>query len=245
MIYLLAKYTLLFLVATILGFALGYWWSRRRIIDVSDSYATLMDANANSDWSRLWNRLDAIPTSNEPDFSDVNARIDKLNHSVSSIPVIETHAAADLAPINARLASVETSIKSIPIPGTVNLSPVESRLDAIEIELRNLGLRLDQQSTAAEPVYSKAVDEPVILSAALYGDKDDLKQISGVGPKLERLLNSNGVYYFWQVASWNKNDIEFIDDRLDVFRGRIFRDEWVRQAKSLKQDPSAARMPSQ
>ena len=67
--------------------------------------------------------------------------------------------------------------------------------------------------------------------------------ISGVGPKLESLLNKNGVYYFWQVASWNRDDIKIIDDRLDVFKGRISRDEWVKQAKNLKRQPHASPMP--
>jgi predicted flap endonuclease-1-like 5' DNA nuclease len=75
------------------------------------------------------------------------------------------------------------------------------------------------------------------------GGRDDLKLISGVGPKLEKLLNENGVYYFWQVASWNRDDIKIIDDRLDVFKGRISRDEWVKQAKNLKRQPHASPMP--
>ena len=70
--------------------------------------------------------------------------------------------------------------------------------------------------------------------------KDDLKQISGVGPKLERLLNRKGIYYFWQVASWDPTDIELIDEHLDTFKGRIKRDNWVRQAKVLRKKPGAA-----
>ena len=61
---------------------------------------------------------------------------------------------------------------------------------------------------------------------------------------LENLLNKNGVYYFWQVASWSSNDIEIMDQRLDVFKGRILRDNWVSQAKQLQQLPEAARAPT-
>lgn len=245
MIYLLAKYTLLFLITTILGFVLGYWWSRRSFVDVSESYESMKKSNDKREWNRLWGRLDAMPAPKEPDLSGINSRLDKLTNVVDSVPVVETHAAANLSPVNARLSGIETSIKSIPAPSNVNLSRVEGRLDAIEIELQKLGQRLEnQQAREPEPVMQKSDNEPVILSAALYGNKDDLKQISGVGPKLERLLNGNGVYYFWQVASWSKDDIEFIDDRLDVFRGRISRDNWVRQAKSLKVDSASARMPT-
>ena len=56
--------------------------------------------------------------------------------------------------------------------------------------------------------------------------------ISGVGPKLEGVLNDLGVYQFSQVASWKKADIAYVDERLK-FKGRIERDDWVKQAKAL------------
>lgn len=37
--------------------------------------------------------------------------------------------------------------------------------------------------------------------------------------------------------------IDFIDDRLQVFKGRISRDDWVTQAKALKRESSAAKEP--
>ena len=47
---------------------------------------------------------------------------------------------------------------------------------------------------------------------------DDLKQISGVGPKLEQTLNGLGVYQYAQVANWKKADIKTIDSQLK-FKG--------------------------
>jgi len=67
--------------------------------------------------------------------------------------------------------------------------------------------------------------------------------ISGIGPKLERLLNKNGVYYFWQLAGWTEQDIDVMDERLDTFKGRIGRDDWVSQAKQLRSQDGAARQP--
>lgn len=61
---------------------------------------------------------------------------------------------------------------------------------------------------------------------------DDLKLISGVGPKLESVLNGLGIYTFAQVASWKKAEREWVDGYLR-FKGRIDRDDWVRQAKAL------------
>ncbi|MEQ1939131.1 NADH-quinone oxidoreductase subunit E [Mesorhizobium sp. CN5-321] len=61
---------------------------------------------------------------------------------------------------------------------------------------------------------------------------DDLKLISGVGPKNEATLHSLGIYTFAQVASWKKAERAWVDGYLN-FHGRIEREDWVRQAKAL------------
>jgi NADH-quinone oxidoreductase subunit E len=61
---------------------------------------------------------------------------------------------------------------------------------------------------------------------------DDLKMISGVGPKIETTLNGLGIYTFEQIAKWKKAEREWVDTYLK-FSGRIERDDWVKQAKAL------------
>ena len=92
--------------------------------------------------------------------------------------------------------------------------------------------------TAAKKDIDKtvAVDagtKPATLTAARDGKADDLKMIKGVGPKLEKLVNSMGFYHFDQVASWTAEEIAWVDVNLEGFKGRVSRDEWVAQAKLL------------
>ncbi|KQZ19159.1 NADH-ubiquinone dehydrogenase [Mesorhizobium sp. Root552] len=61
---------------------------------------------------------------------------------------------------------------------------------------------------------------------------DDLKAISGIGPKLEQVLNGLGIWTYGQVAGWSPEEIAWVDDMLG-FRGRIGRDDWVGQATAL------------
>jgi NADH-quinone oxidoreductase subunit E len=61
---------------------------------------------------------------------------------------------------------------------------------------------------------------------------DDLKLISGIGPKLEQVLNGLGVWTFGQIAGWEPEEIAWVEDYLG-FGGRIGRDEWLRQAGAL------------
>jgi len=62
--------------------------------------------------------------------------------------------------------------------------------------------------------------------------KDDLKKISGVGPAIEKKLNKMGVTRYRQIANWKAAEITRADDKLN-FKGRIKRENWVRQAKTL------------
>ncbi len=75
---------------------------------------------------------------------------------------------------------------------------------------------------------------PDVLSAPRAGGADDFKLIDGVGPKLEQTLNELGFYHFDQMANWGKDEIAWVDARLR-FKGRIERDGWVAQAKTLAQ----------
>lgn len=73
--------------------------------------------------------------------------------------------------------------------------------------------------------------QPVKLEAPKGGQADDLKEISGVGPVLEQLLHSLGIYHFDQIATWDDEEIAWVDENLEGFKGRVSRDEWVRQAQ--------------
>ena len=71
-----------------------------------------------------------------------------------------------------------------------------------------------------------------LLTEARDGQPDDLKKISGVGPKLEGLLHENGVFHFDQIMAWGPDEIAYMDDKLS-FKGRIERDNWIEQAKQF------------
>ena len=74
--------------------------------------------------------------------------------------------------------------------------------------------------------------QPETLTAPRGGVADDLKQLKGVGPKLEQLLNGLGIYHFDQVAAWTPAQVAWVDDQLS-FKGRIDRDGWIEQARAL------------
>ncbi len=83
----------------------------------------------------------------------------------------------------------------------------------------------------ADPTISDEF-KPEGLDAPRDGKADDLKRISGVGPKLEETLHSLGIYHFDQVAAWTRETVAWVDNYLS-FKGRIERENWIEQAKKL------------
>jgi small subunit ribosomal protein S2 len=76
----------------------------------------------------------------------------------------------------------------------------------------------------------EAVTKP--LFEAPFGEPDDLKKITGVGPSLERRLHELGIRKIEQIANFTDEDIENVDAALNS-KGRIQRDDWVGQARAL------------
>lgn len=329
MIYLLAKYALLFLLVAVSSYVFGSWMTRRKYVDVSESYEELRAAGQSdaASWDRLWSRFDSLQKPMEVNDSNFSKRLDKLANVVSNFPrpepvdlesievgidevkrkvgaipiplshkpvnldpishklvdmdakvealqSLREHIPVDIAPLSARLEKVEKAIRAVSVPAPqvapdlspiqvnlasisedirrlpvvethqpVDLEPFDRRLCAIETELRAFRKSLAAYPRGRDKQTEPKRSEPRILSAALYGKKDDLRLISGIGPKLERLLNKNGVYYFWQLADWTRQDINVMDERLDTFKGRIGRDDWVSQAKQLRRQTGAAQQP--
>ena len=91
-----------------------------------------------------------------------------------------------------------------------------------------------QAAAEASPAPAEGPGEkPATLDAPREGGKDDLKRIRGVGPKLEDMLNDMGFYHFDQIAAWGPQEVAWVDQNLQGFKGRVSRDGWVAQARTL------------
>lgn len=75
--------------------------------------------------------------------------------------------------------------------------------------------------------------KPRTMSAPRKSGADDLKLIKGIGPKLETMVNSMGFFHFDQIAKWGQDELAWVDQNLEGFKGRASRDNWVDQAQKL------------
>ena len=105
----------------------------------------------------------------------------------------------------------------------------------------------DDDETVGEPdadtdLDSQKAEDDLFTSVNKYleddpepgDDKDDLKQIKGVGPVIEKTLNELGILLFSQIAEMSESEIDRVAQRLRGFRSRIYREDWIGQARDLQ-----------
>ena len=84
---------------------------------------------------------------------------------------------------------------------------------------------------------AESIDHGESTSASNGDDSpetDDLKKIKGVGPAIEKTLKSLGIHRFNQIAEMSEYDIDRVAQQLKGFRSRIYREDWIGQARDLQ-----------
>lgn len=114
--------------------------------------------------------------------------------------------------------------------GDQNLAQMQERLDQCE---KNLALYKQELEQACKE--QKTVPLPAAIPSARPEEADDLQELVGVGPYLEKKLNHFGIYTFRQVAALTPEVIKELGATFGSFSDRIVREKWVEQAKKLHQ----------
>ena len=96
----------------------------------------------------------------------------------------------------------------------------------------------DSAKAVEAPAKVEAPAEKIVETAPVASAKkveasavDNLTEINGIGPVIEKKLVAAGVTSFKQIAEWSDEDLAKFDVELS-FKGRIEREEWVKQAKA-------------
>jgi poly(hydroxyalkanoate) granule-associated protein len=106
---------------------------------------------------------------------------------------------------------VSRALSRLGIPTRDDFQAIAKRLDELNVNVQTL---IKSRSQTVVP------------------EKDDLKEISGLGPVLEGKLNSQGIISYRQIAQLGPKEIDHIEELLHS-SGRIQRENWIAQAKEL------------
>ena len=208
--FLLGEIWGLLLLAALLGVLVGWLiWGRRSAVTVNTGEVDGLRAS-----------LDACTAKGRDQTGRIAALESDLAKAKSAIRDAES-AAAKAAEVTAKPAAAMAA------PLMAAPAPIKAATPLAAAPLA------EAKPQAAPKVDTKTPAKPQGLDKARGGKADDLKMIKGIGPKLEILCNTLGYFHFDQIATWTTGEIAWVDDNLEGFKGRVTRDEWVKQAKVL------------
>jgi len=176
----------------------------------------------------------------------------------------------DLQAANERIAALEAGLDDTLDEDETRVEPVDPEALGDELDASNdpssmtqtgindvLAQAGDDETAVAEQLESDVDvdDEPDVAetevaetsaeTAALQDHgpgtlHDDLKLIKGIGPAIEKTLNELGIRRFDQIAEMSEYDIDRVAKRLKGFRTRIYREDWIGQARDLQLQKTAS-----
>ncbi len=103
---------------------------------------------------------------------------------------------------------------------------------AAGVDLGAMEAPIAEELPEATPEVDAVPTEHFELLSAPRGAPDDLAKLTGVGPQIVKKLNEHGVFHYWQIAAMTQAEAEKLDADLK-FNGRISRDNWVEQSRTL------------
>ncbi|MFB2552308.1 NADH-quinone oxidoreductase subunit E [Ensifer soli] len=162
-----------------------------------------------------------------------------LTTLTSELPVHPVEEPAPASPAGSHEAQVPPSNAAKPVTHAEETNPaVVTPATDKEEAAENAEASGDTADKAGEPVTGTPEGKPSLdhedrpAGIDRPDRPDDLKLISGIGPKIEGILHELGIFTFAQIAGWSPAEREWVDGYLN-FKGRIERDDWLRQADAL------------
>ncbi|MGO9829041.1 MAG: hypothetical protein ACLPJH_02805 [Myxococcaceae bacterium] len=160
-------------------------------------------------------------------------RLETLRATLQAAEAGWDSARAQAEAANQQLAATRRQL----VDSEVDRQALAARLVEAQALLVELRSKLDSRPpTAPEAAPGKgapAAEGGPASNARTAPVRDDLQQIRGIGPVLERRLHRSGVYRYAQIATWTREDILAMGERLPGFRDRIVRDRWTTEARRL------------
>ncbi len=193
----------------------------------------------------------------------LRTRVEALQAELAAVPVA---AVADVPPIAAPVAAVAEQVA--PVEEEISrlrwrVRFLEGRLAYFEGDTQSAEaaeeVSVESEAPKAKPASEailgqlEAADEraeaeeaqlvarvrPGELEKPDGGKADDLTLIGGIGPKIQDVLNSLGIFHFHQIAGWTPENTAWVDEYLS-FSGRITREGWIEQAAILVSESAEA-----
>ena len=174
----------------------------------------------------------------EEELAAARARIDELEQADDAgetrIEPIDQDALGDELdasndPANVTYTGLEETLQD---PGDADAD--DDNGDEDEDEPGEIEAAGESGDIEAEPDAASAADVTELYDREPGGLRDNLRLIKGIGPAIEKTLNELGIFRYHQIAEMTEYDIDRVAQRLKGFSSRIYREDWIGQARDLQ-----------
>jgi predicted flap endonuclease-1-like 5' DNA nuclease len=112
-----------------------------------------------------------------------------------------------------------------------------------ELSLKNKNLESELLEAKRVITLSKVMNSPektkTVINLNNYRSRENLQEIRGIGPSIEKTLNHFNIFRFSQIAAISDYEIEEIAKKIKGFKRQIYREDWIGQAEiMLRSKPS-------
>ena len=140
---------------------------------------------------------------------------------------------AELAEARERIAELEMASTETGLDQSDGIDPTQTRVETV----RDPDTLTDGLDASNEPINQKLL--PASDDGGVKSLRDNLQRIKGVGPAIEKTLNEMGIFRFNQIAEMSEHDIDRVARRLKGLHTRIYREDWMGQARELHDEKTA------
>ena len=207
---------------------------RARLVSLEQAYAPRLErAEANAaQYAQKVAALELLAGSLRTRNAEMNTELQRMQEELNAWQVLYH----DFQAMQKKLAAFEQNAAWL----EGEREQLRKQVELSRIEIENLQLQLVQQS--AQVVTTATTVKPEKKSAA-QGDRhggpaapentDDLKIINGITPFAEQQLIALGIHTFAQISRWDDSAILAFAKALNVSPGKIYKEDWVGQARHL------------
>ncbi len=212
---LLLQIVVFLIVAAALGFAVG-WLLRGSRLQTED-------AGPEADWRARCAQLEA-----ERD----RLRAELAGAGDAGAAAAARRATAEQAARTTQLQDELALAQAANARHQAEVGRLEARIAELEASAAAIAAGVATSRPVARPGVAEATGTPPPALSRPEGKPDDLQQISGIGPGIERTLHRLGIFHFRQIAAFSPDNVAWVNQRLR-FKGRIEREDWIGQARRL------------
>ena len=229
------------LVAFLLGFAIAWLlresgYAQKQAVIQKLQSANLVLQNIHSDQKDQLKKKELDLIQIREDFVEASRENEKLKTELEDSRTDGSHLQSELVVLEPKLRQYDSEL------GLLRFRVKQYEQQTIEKQEAHQNLQTELEECKAhrryerkEPIFSDFISDQILpgISPEDANEKDDLREIGGIGPAIEKKLNSLGINSFKQISELTVASSQQVSDAIKFFPGRIERDRWVEQASRL------------